>query len=112
MRQRQAALFENDCFLNAIYLDSRVNVVLTFQQIEVAQTNLKNLHLRIVKLLSPAVAPPPLQLNEPQPSTSSENDIDSFLQRFDHRRSSDQGFYNNQSSTTQQVHLASNLAAF
>lgn len=45
-------------------------------------------------------------------NTSSENDIDSFLQRFDQRRSSDQGFNNNQSSTTKQVHLASNLASF
>ncbi|CAK1589123.1 unnamed protein product [Parnassius mnemosyne] len=46
MKEREKTLFENDVFLNAIFLDPRVNSILTLDQQKQAKENLTNLYIR------------------------------------------------------------------
>ncbi|CAH2088909.1 unnamed protein product [Euphydryas editha] len=53
MHERKGtALMNNDCFISAIYLDPRVNSILTDEQLEKARDHLVQTYQRAVQLLS------------------------------------------------------------
>jgi hypothetical protein len=47
MKRRESKLFQNEAFLSAIFLDPRVQVLLTAQQRELAKTHLATTWARI-----------------------------------------------------------------
>ncbi|XP_047020001.1 zinc finger BED domain-containing protein 4-like isoform X2 [Helicoverpa zea] len=81
MREREKTLLENECFLGAIYLDPRVNSMLSNQQLELARAHLVQTYQRYLRLNSTvSVRETENETpDDPIPSTSS-SILDIFLQ--------------------------------
>ncbi|CAH2089278.1 unnamed protein product [Euphydryas editha] len=96
MREREKALLENECFLGAIYLDPRINSMLSNQQCESARAHLVHTYQSYLRLNSSDNVRETENgtPDNPMPSTSSSM-LDDFLQTQFRQRYQDLPHLNN-----------------